>query len=146
LAILRSSERMKPTVLPAWSRVLQPASLHMPIVVEDARGWPMLALQCEHLTMGPDAVPHDVRDGIKLEPALLGSGPYAWLAPRAIPLRPIWSGFLVNTLFYAAILAVLFLAPERTRRTLRRRRGRCITCNYDRRGIPDGPCPECGTL
>lgn len=26
----------------------------------------------------------------------------------------------------------------------RRRAGRCTACGYDRRGIPDGPCPECG--
>jgi hypothetical protein len=63
-----------------------------------------------------------------------------------LPLRPLFPGFLVNTFFYAGVLAALFFAPGRIRRTLRHRRGRCVKCNYDRRGNPDAPCPECGTL
>ena len=27
-----------------------------------------------------------------------------------------------------------------------RRRGRCAECGYDRRGLRESPCPECGTL
>jgi hypothetical protein len=31
--------------------------------------------------------------------------------------------------------------------TIRRRRGRCTTCGYDRRGLAAGAkCPECGTV
>jgi hypothetical protein len=51
-------------------------------------------------------------------------------------------GFLLNTLFYAAILA-LPLSFFPLRRRLRARRGRCPKCNYDLAGLA-GPCPECG--
>lgn len=61
---------------------------------------------------------------------------------RGIPLAPIWSGFLINTLFYAAVLWLLFTTPARIRRMLRRRRGLCPACAY-----PTGEsdtCSECG--
>lgn len=67
-------------------------------------------------------------------------------APRLIPLTPVWPGFLINTFLYAAIVAVLFIAPKRIRRAVRRRRGRCVACGYDRRGNPSGACPECGRM
>ena len=68
-----------------------------------------------------------------------------WFAgPRnRLPLDAVPDGFAVNTLFYAAILALpLSIFP--LRRRLRARRGRCPKCNYDLAGLA-GPCPECGT-
>lgn len=63
----------------------------------------------------------------------------------ALPLLPLWPGFLINTLFYALLLFGAWRVPGVVRRTLRRRRGRCIACGYDRDGLdPDAACPECG--
>jgi len=59
-----------------------------------------------------------------------------------VPLRPIWPGFAINTLFYAGVLWVLFCGPFALRRMIRRRRGRCTHCAY-----PIGQslvCTECG--
>ncbi len=60
------------------------------------------------------------------------------------PYRPIWPGFALNTLFYAALLWLLFLlAPRQIRRHVRVRRGLCPACGY-----PVGEsavCSECGT-
>ncbi|MDY7109254.1 MAG: hypothetical protein SYC29_11525, partial [Planctomycetota bacterium] len=68
-----------------------------------------------------------------------------WLAPRVLPLRPMWPGFLINTLFYAAVLWLLIPGPFMLRRLIRRRRGRCVKCGYDLRGaLPGAGCPECG--
>jgi hypothetical protein len=79
--------------------------------------------------------------------------------PPSLPLRPLWPGFLINTLFYAAIVFGLFFAPGLTKRAIRRKRGRCVNCGYDLRGhISSGSphpgplregegtvrCPECG--
>ena len=61
-----------------------------------------------------------------------------------LPIKPIWSGFAINTIFYAAILWLLSLGPSATRRLIRRKRGRCIKCGYDLRGDLTGGCPECG--
>lgn len=66
---------------------------------------------------------------------------------RVIPLAPIWLGFTVDALFYGAawgVLLALVVGPGALRRALRRRRGRCLRCAYDLRGIPEGACPECG--
>ena len=59
-----------------------------------------------------------------------------------LPLRPIWPGFAINTLFYAAILWLLFAAPGRVRRWRRVRRGLCAKCAYPV-GTSD-VCTECG--
>jgi hypothetical protein len=73
--------------------------------------------------------------------------PRGWLF-RILPLQPLWSGFVVNTLFYTAIVWLLIRGPFVLRRLIRRRRGRCPKCGYDLRGQPPGPaaaaCPECG--
>ena len=61
-----------------------------------------------------------------------------------LSLRPIWSGFAINTIFYAAILWLLTLGPFTARRMIRRKRGLCIKCGYDLRGDFSSGCPECG--
>lgn len=62
-----------------------------------------------------------------------------------IPIRAIWPGLIGNSLAWAAILWFIWWSPAALRRLIRRRRGRCAHCGYDRRGL-DGPtcCPECG--
>jgi len=62
---------------------------------------------------------------------------------RLLPLQPIWPGFAINTLLYAAILWLLFAAPFALRRRSRIKRGLCPACAY-----PVGKsdvCTECGT-
>ena len=65
----------------------------------------------------------------------------------ALPLRPTWPGFAINTVFYAAILAILWLlalGPFTLRRAIRRKRGHCIKCGYDLGHADHRACPECG--
>lgn len=62
-----------------------------------------------------------------------------------LPLRPIWPGFAINTIFYAAFLWLLFAASGYVRRRFIRgriKRGLCPACAY-----PVGSsevCTECG--
>ncbi len=59
-----------------------------------------------------------------------------------VPIRPVWPGFAVNTLFYTAILWLLIWGLSTLRRFLRLRRGLCPKCAY-----PMGEsavCTECG--
>jgi hypothetical protein len=61
-----------------------------------------------------------------------------------LPFMPIWPGFAINTVFYAAIVWVLFAVPGMIRRRVRRKRGQCAACGYSLRGSVGGKCPECG--
>jgi len=72
-----------------------------------------------------------------------GIGPVGAYSATILPLRPIWPGFAINTLFYAGMLWMLCCGPFALRRMIRRRRGQCAQCAY-----PIGTseiCTECGT-
>jgi hypothetical protein len=66
-----------------------------------------------------------------------------WMQGRTyLPLRPLWPGFAINTMFYAAILWLAFAFSLTLRRFIRARRGLCPACAY-----PVGAsevCTECG--
>ncbi len=80
--------------------------------------------------------------GLEPWPAPSPGGGFAW--PKALPLRPMWPGFAINTLFYAAILWLVIPGPFALRRLIRRRRGLCAACGYDLRHAEHEACPECG--
>ncbi|MCI0629558.1 MAG: hypothetical protein L0Y44_02760 [Phycisphaerales bacterium] len=99
----------------------------------------MLALSCE-LIAGGYVGDVDVEGGIetKLDHFQLAQD----RIPRAIPRRPLWPGFAINTIFCAAILWLLFATPGFIRRRRRIKRGLCPACAY-----PIGAsetCTECG--
>jgi hypothetical protein len=116
-----------------------------------AHGWPSYALWGGFRLFWTDdkpAEPLDYFGSIPLED--FGGKPYpSWLDRRALPLRPLWPGFAINTIFYAAVLWIVFAAPGVIKRLRRRRRGQCIHCGYDLRGQSGSGngaqrCPECG--
>jgi hypothetical protein len=80
-----------------------------------------------------------------------GNGPIWWregipVAGVPIPVRPIWPGFLINTLFYAAIAAAARAAHIAHRSRKRRRNNQCPSCGYSLLGLTaPGVCPECGS-
>ena len=61
---------------------------------------------------------------------------------RPFPMLPVWPGFIVNTLLYAAVLWLLIPGPFVLRRVIRVTRGLCPACAYPR-GESD-VCSECG--
>jgi hypothetical protein len=90
------------------------------------------------LAGGMPGMADDVAGGIVLNP----QSPLGW---RALPYRPVWIGFALDTIVYAAALWCLFLLlPGRWRRRRRAKRGWCIACGYDLRGHDHAACPECG--
>lgn len=114
-------------------------------------GWPLRTLSsrnmglCSMTTARGTAslstiLSEPVVDGIGLAPfPMRGSAAFSW---RALPYRPMWAGLIVNTLFYAVALGLLFVIPNALRRRLRRRRGQCEACGYP---IGTSPvCTECG--
>ena len=62
-----------------------------------------------------------------------------------LPTRILPLGFALNTLFYAAVVLGMVECVAFARRRVRRGRGRCPSCGYDRAGLAVGAaCPECG--
>ncbi len=92
-------------------------------------------------------------DVIGMSAVIIGTAPWSVgppiqgqiTVPRALLLLPIWPGFVINTMFYAAMLWggwLLFAAPFALRKRRRIKRGLCPKCAY-----PVGAsevCTECG--
>ncbi|MCH7848432.1 MAG: hypothetical protein IIB99_11610 [Planctomycetes bacterium] len=123
-------------------------------IIECARGWPCLALANRiDLQWNPTTRKYSITkvgSGIPIEthhwpPQKPGRDWYTGPIPQRAVLRyrPIWPGFVINTIFYAAILCLPF-APFQLRRYVRVKRALCIKCGYDLRGNSGGGCPECG--
>jgi hypothetical protein len=111
----------------------------------EAAGWPCLgmsgsfAVEWTGSIASCTVIEHDC--AVVLPPRLKRWATYAGMS-RLLPLRPIWPGFAINTLFYAGILWLLFAAPFALRRRRRIKRGLCPACGYP---VGDSPvCTECG--
>ncbi len=70
----------------------------------------------------------------------------AYLWGRHLPIKIVWFGFVVNSLFYAGVLCLLMCGSFALRRFMRRKRGLCVACGYDLRHAEHAACPECGGL
>ena len=82
------------------------------------------------------------QEGIQISQSLYWRLSKADFWGRNLPTMPFWSGFLVNTLFYAALLWLLICGPFALRRLIRVKHRLCPACAYPR-GESD-VCSECG--
>lgn len=110
-----------------------------------ATGWPMLALSAR---LDPDSawawrnnLSIDLSGGIPWDSRELAL-PAADRVPVVFPVRPLWPGFAVNTLFYAVVIGLLCGGAITMKRIIRRARGQCSFCAYPRGTSP--VCTECG--
>ena len=103
-----------------------------------ASGWPLRALWAESL--GVIVIDEGSRRRLSSQGGYIDTGLPNWPGNhrRVLPLRPIWRGFAINTIFYAALL----WSPFVLRRWIRVRRGRCPACAYPRG--ESAVCSECG--
>jgi hypothetical protein len=143
------------TLLPRWAATeLTPTG---PVSSQDpnadrvcrtvhATGWPALVTFGLYGGARADHVLH--ASALPSATSQMTKGGFA--VPRALLLRPIWSGLAINTIFYAAILALLFYGPGKVWRFVRVKRGRCPACGYIiapgtcAPGGGGGLCSECG--
>ncbi len=127
-----------------------------------AVGWPMRALWHEYrynpaldqpptflfFNQHPPSHTFDTPGAFKLSMFKMdfGAGVVEIKVPGSLPYRPIFVGFALNSLLYAGAWSVVLVVPGHLRQRSRRRRGVCIECGYDVRGVmPGAACPECGT-
>lgn len=61
-----------------------------------------------------------------------------------LPYRPIWSGLMVNTIFWAMVVATVHSIKRAYRHARRMRKGRCPMCSYELGFTFKDGCPECG--
>lgn len=96
-------------------------------------GWPSKSMEWSHWMNLSDR--SEIRKGVLTD--------QVWEQQfRGIPYHVTASGFAINTIFYAAIVWLLFAAPFKLRRWRRIKRGLCPACAY-----PVGTsstCTECG--
>ena len=132
-----SHRRVSARMLERWR---QGSSYHDSLV-EVRIGWPRRSFIGRHC-LNPNQISTTYEGAIRLPESLIqltrGKSRFD------LPIKPIWSGFAINTIFYGAILWLLSLGPSATGRLIRRKRGRCIKCGYNLRGTSGGGCPECG--
>lgn len=114
-----------------------------PDLVRIEAGWPMPALTGSFWTMG-SRLNSRIQQSIPIPIRLVYPSNTRATADDCtlVPILPLWPGFAINTLLYAATLWLLFAGPFALRRAIRRRRGLCIACGYP---IGSSPvCTECG--
>ena len=160
MGISESHQSSAASLLPTWSNLGEPNQAYFYFDASSERedrynfgfGWPTRAFWCEYARTSNDAfVPMGlavIREA-HIDPNTL------WEFPVGFPLRPIWPGFVIDTLFYAAIWFGVFFGFASAKRFIRIKRGRCPRCGYDLRGqrlatSQEPPansqirCPECG--
>lgn len=104
-------------------------------------GWPMPALACSvhwKQQIANSDIIYTVRGGVQLPRD-------TQFNPRALPMTPLWPGFLVNSALFAGLWLLLTVGTGAIRRAWRTQCGRCGGCGYPRSGLADSAaCPECG--
>jgi hypothetical protein len=136
-----------------WGRIPDPpaqppdfSSRPLPITCEAvAAGWPLPAVWGWETTTSQFNSATGALTLVTLQESGLFAPPRTLAPPPArFPYLPVWPGFLLNSLLYAAPWALVLVAPRAVRRWRRRRRGCCMRCGYDLRGLGGAACPECG--
>ncbi|MEQ8850274.1 MAG: hypothetical protein RIB32_00665 [Phycisphaerales bacterium] len=108
---------------------------------EEATGWPMLALRYSYVEDEAGVVRET--PGIPV-PKWDGWSRTLNVWPGRLPVTPIWSGVVINTVFFGACWFVLACAWRVGWDWRRLRRGVCPHCRYDLRHDFSAGCPECG--
>ncbi len=131
--VLPALDSPLPSGVPYWAQETIRQSREW--VTLDGRGWPLISLWS---TRDQYLRPMDGLETQLIDTSFGGS----W--PRVLPQRLAWPGFAINTIFYAALLWVLFCGPGKIRRLVRIRQGRCPACGYQIAHGTGAACSECG--
>lgn len=122
----------------------------LPVVVtrHHSSGWPLRALEWR----GRYAI-DTMATNATVETATLDGGIALTARPlpgdclyrmRALPVKPLAVGFVVDTLFWGGMLAVVLGSAQSLLRRWRVSRSRCARCSYHVVAQMGGRCSECG--
>jgi hypothetical protein len=75
---------------------------------------------------------------------VIGSGSAPTWRAYEVSVGPVWSGLLLNTAFYGAMLYAVVSIPHSLAGLRRRLTNRCHPCGYRLDGLTADACPECG--
>ena len=116
-------------------------------------GFPALSFSCDTLVDDLAILPDGTytthtRGGFidRIEAAQFAGKPAIWSHTQHLwfPYRPIWSGFLINTVFYTLIVIALAWLLRQIRHARRMHKGLCPHCAYQLEYDFTTGCPECG--
>lgn len=107
--------------------------------IETEHGWPF-----QTLWHWQDAEYGRVHGAIPFETLGRLRERYPGQAWSGLSYLPIWSGIILNTLFYAMLFVCLISIPDVTRSIRHRVHDGCPHCGYDLAGLTSSQCPECG--
>lgn len=138
--------------LPHWSNLgVTLGRLAIYVDSEEACGWPMYAAMCSthEYELGEMGIPTFKREILQPDSAIHLE---RWeitifqdtVSVRQLPIIPIWTGFLFNSVFFGFLWLVAGTGLKRLKILTRRQRGLCPKCAYNLRRDFDAGCPECG--
>ena len=135
---VKTVSRQNSSAIPSWSIARQersPNSKRGQTYFESTAGWPMRSWYGAFDTFTEQSVW-----------AVQSKNSYFVEHPALYPYRPMFFGFIVNSVLYAVCLACLFKVMSRLRlryrQAVRRGKGLCPHCAYNITGL--STCPECG--
>ncbi len=156
---------------PAWSSMHRADSEQYNLILDDAKGWPFLAMRSHILlryqldgTKGTsdNTVKKDIGDFVTLNGAIMfqhnvpSTLQDKWISqfvndlvfPWTLKLYPYYivpSGFVLNMLFYGCIAGIWQIIVMVLNKGICSKCNRCPKCWYNLRGLIDNNvCPECG--
>ena len=110
------------------------------VSAETAAGWPAYALSGRYRLSNQNrfewdhsvVIPQGLASAIGVDPG------------SALPTRPLFPGFIINTVLYAIPVYALVSIPVCISGIRRRLTNRCTTCGYSLDNLTADTCPECG--
>ena len=143
-------------ILPYWSRGrVRPSSEvfddpRSPKYFEKGWGWPFICgttfirkfLYTSEGVQGPPnpIMPYEVVSGFRVA----DSGYNIPVPYRLLPIQPVYPGLIGNILCYSLFAYLVLFGYLDLRYIFRHKRGLCVKCAYDLRGVDHEACPECG--
>jgi hypothetical protein len=139
---LRVERMLEPSEVPSWSIIRQGRApeARSARFFEQGFGWPMICMAQRHeFDPANDRITRTnaIRMPRQLRQYVEGS---------FLPLVPVWPGLLVNAALFGWLWFVVLACPNMCRKRIRKLRGHCPDCGYNRREAASDRCPECGRL